>query len=161
MEPTEATLNRDDSISSGLANNDSRSGSFEESSTRKVAVSVHDERTLLSSYSLKSTNDFVEIPPGKQDTTTRTGESQSGVVKSTSGDTQASLGVSSSVSGGEPTMTTVLGASTSSLTSITSSATYRQPPRLRRLAGCLDEKDLSTPYNYYRCLSPNEHGTYS
>ncbi|XP_032677580.1 retinal guanylyl cyclase 2 isoform X2 [Odontomachus brunneus] len=154
----EATVNRDDSISSGLANSDSRPGSFEEASNiRKVAVSVHDERTLLPSYSLKSTNDFIETLSGRQDTLSRACEPHSSVTKSTSGDTQASLGVSSSVSGGEPTTATILGASTSSLTSIASSATYRQPPRLRRLAGCLDEKDLSTPYNYYRCLSPNEH----
>ncbi|XP_025163076.1 retinal guanylyl cyclase 2 isoform X2 [Harpegnathos saltator] len=155
-EPVEATVNRDDSISSGLANNDSRAGSFEEPSTRKVSVSVHDERSLLPSYSLKSTNDFMEALSGRQDPTTKTCEHAGTVSKSTSGDTQASLGVSSLVSGGEP-MATVLGASTSSLTSIASSATYRQPPRLRRLAGCIDEKDLSTPYNYYRCLSPNEH----
>ncbi|XP_014477506.1 PREDICTED: retinal guanylyl cyclase 2 isoform X2 [Dinoponera quadriceps] len=148
----EATVNRDDSVSSGLANSDSRAGSFEEAGTRKVAVSVHDERTLLSSYSLKSNNDFIEVLSGRQDTVTKTCESH-GVTKSTSGDTQVSLGMSS---GGEPT-STVLGASTSSLTSIASSATYRQPPRFRRLAGCIDEKDLSTPYNYYRCLSPNEH----
>ncbi|XP_011882602.1 PREDICTED: retinal guanylyl cyclase 2 [Vollenhovia emeryi] len=154
--------NRQDSVSSGVTNSGSRAASFEEAAagTRRVAVSVHDERTLLpTSYSLKSTHDFIEVLQGKQDTAARTSEAaHGGVTKSTSGDNQASLGVSTSisVSGAEPTAA-ILGASTSSLTSIASSAAYRQPlPRHRRFAGYL-ENDLSTPYNHYRCLSPNEH----
>ncbi|XP_011692309.1 PREDICTED: retinal guanylyl cyclase 2 [Wasmannia auropunctata] len=162
--PVEVKPDRQDSVSSGVTNGSSRAASFEEATgTRKVAVSVHDERTLLPSYSLKSTSDFIEVLQGKQDTgATRTGEAaHGGMTKSTSGDNQASLGVSSSVSSVEPTAS-FLGASTSSLTSITSSAAYRQPlARHRRFAaGCIDENDLSTPYNHYRCLSPNEshHG---
>lgn len=163
--------NRQDSVSSGFTNSGSRAASFEEgpSGVRKVAVSVHDERTLLPSFSLKSTSEFIEVLQGKQDTVTRPSEGVLGgggggsgsVTKSTSGDNQASLGVSTSVTSVDPTA--ILGASTSSLTSISSSAAYRQPlARHRRFAaGCIDENDLSTPYNYYRCLSPNEHGTYS
>ncbi|XP_024876241.1 retinal guanylyl cyclase 2-like isoform X1 [Temnothorax curvispinosus] len=151
--------NRQDSVSSGMTISDSRAASFEEgAATRKVAVSVHNERTLLPSYSLKSTNDFVEVLQGKQDTVTRTSETvHGGVTKSTSSDNQASLSVSTSMTGGDTTAA-ILGASTSSLSSIASSAAYRQPlARHRRFAGCIDENDLSTPYNYYRCLSPNEH----
>lgn len=164
--PIEVKPDRQDSVSSGVTNSGSRPASFEEAaSIRKVAVSVHDERTLLPSYSLKSTNEFIEVLQGKQDTTmTRTSEAvHGGVTKSTSSDNQASLGVSSSVSCTDPAAA-ILGASTSSLTSITSSAAYRQPlARHRRFTpGCIDENDLSTPYNHYRCLSPNEHhGTYS
>ncbi|XP_067207687.1 retinal guanylyl cyclase 2 isoform X2 [Linepithema humile] len=152
-----------ESVSSGVANGDSRAASFDETAgVRKVAVSVHDERTLLPSYSLRS--DLIEVLQGKQDTSVaRTGEAAAhgsgAVTKSPSGDTQIALGVSSSsASGVEPNAAT-LGASTSSLTSIANSAAYRQPPaRHRRFAaGCIDENDLSTPYNYYRCLSPNEH----
>ncbi|KMQ83459.1 retinal guanylyl cyclase 2 [Lasius niger] len=155
-------LDRQDSIdSNGVANgSDSRAASFEEvTGVRRVAVSVHNERTLLPSYSLRSTNDFIEVLQGKQDTAKTAETVHSGIVsKSTSGDTQASLGVSSSnVSGADPTAA-ILGASTSSLTSIAGSTTYR-PPRHRRF-GCIEENDLSTPYNHYRCLSPNEHSTH-
>ncbi|XP_063978176.1 retinal guanylyl cyclase 2 isoform X2 [Diachasmimorpha longicaudata] len=47
-------------------------------------------------------------------------------------------------------------ASTTSLSSISSSAFRGSSSRHRRV-GHIDEDDLSTPYNYYRCLSPNEH----
>ncbi|XP_012537181.2 retinal guanylyl cyclase 2 [Monomorium pharaonis] len=157
--PLEIKPDRQESVSSGgVTNGSSRAASFEEAGVRKVAVSVHgDERTLLPSYSLKS--DFIEVLQGRQDTVARTGEGGggSGVTKSTSGDNQASFGVSSSMSAAaEPT---ILGASTSSLTSITSAAAYRQPlARHRRFpTGYIDENDLSTPYNHYRCLSPNEY----
>jgi len=162
----EPRADRQESVSSGRteANDDSRPASFEEAGsaggagTRRVAVSVHDERAqLLPSYSLKSSgSEATETLPGKQDAGTRSeGSHAQDVTKSTSGDTQASLGVSSSVEANAA----LLGASTSSLTSIASSATYRQPPaRHRRFAAsCIDENDLSTPYNHYRCLSPNEH----
>lgn len=78
------------------------------------------------------------------------------VRKNASGDTRASLGSSGMFHAETP----VLGASTSSLASISSSTTgpYRPvPTRHRRIAGYIDENDLSTPYNHYRCLSPNEH----
>ncbi|KAG5332371.1 GUC2F cyclase, partial [Acromyrmex heyeri] len=162
MSPDEVKPDRQESVSSGVTTSSSRAASFEEASTRKVAVSVHNERTLLPSYSLKSTNDFIEVLQGKQDTGTRTSEVvHSGMTKSTSSDNQASLGVSPSVSGADPPAA-LLGASTSSLTSIASSAAYRQPlaARHRRFTpGCIDENDLSTPYNHYRCLSPNEYHT--
>ncbi|XP_011063723.1 PREDICTED: retinal guanylyl cyclase 2 isoform X2 [Acromyrmex echinatior] len=162
MSPDEVKPDRQESVSSGVTTSSSRAASFEEASTRKVAVSVHNERTLLPSYSLKSTNDFIEVLQGKQDTVTRTSEViHSGMTKSTSSDNQASLGVSPSVSGADPPAA-LLGASTSSLTSIASSAAYRQPlaARHRRFTpGCIDENDLSTPYNHYRCLSPNEYHT--
>jgi len=155
---------RQESVSSGMTNGDSRAASFDETTNvRKVAVSVHDERKLLPTLSLRSTNDFIEVlVQGKQDTATaKTGEvvHSGAVTKSSSGDTQIILGVSSSASGVESNAA-ILGASTSSLTSIPNSATYRQPPpaRHRRFAaGCIDENDLSMPYNHYRCLSPNEH----
>lgn len=155
--PVEIKPDRQDSIGSGMTNSGSSPASFEEAAgTRKVAVSVHDDRTLLPSYSLKSTNEsFIEVLQGKQDT--RTSELHSGMSKSTSGDNQASLCVSTSVSGADPTAA-ILGASTSSLTSITSSTAYRQPlARYRRFAPGYIENDLSTPYNHYRCLSPNEY----
>ncbi|KYN04499.1 Retinal guanylyl cyclase 2 [Cyphomyrmex costatus] len=149
---------RQESVSSEVTTGSSRAASFEEAaSTRKVAVSVHNERTLLPSYSLKSTNDFIEVLQGKQDTATKTSEAvHSGMTKSTSSDNQVSLGMSAS--GADPPAA-LLGASTSSLTSIASSTAYRQPlARHRRFApGCIDENDLSTPYNHYRCLSPNEY----
>lgn len=158
----EPKSDRQDSVSSEATANDSRAASFEEATgLRKVAVSVHDERAqLVPSCSLKSCgSDPTETCSRKQDPANGTETIHGGTVtKSTSGDTQASLGVSS-MSGAEPNVAAVLGASTSSLTSIASSATYRQPPaRHRRFAaGCIDENDLSTPYNHYRCLSPNEH----
>ncbi|KAG5307781.1 GUC2F cyclase, partial [Pseudoatta argentina] len=163
MSPDEVKPDRQESVSSGVTTSSSRAASFEEASTRKVAVSVHNERTLLPSYSLKSTNDFIEVlQGGKQDTVTRTSDVvHSGMTKSTSSDNQASLGVSPSVSGADPPAA-LLGASTSSLTSIASSAAYRQPlaARHRRFTpGSIDENDLSTPYNHYRCLSPNEYHT--
>ncbi|KYM85144.1 Retinal guanylyl cyclase 2 [Atta colombica] len=159
--PDEIKPDRQESVSSGVTTGSSRAASFEEASTRKVAVSVHNERTLLPSYSLKSTNDFIEVLQGKQDTVTRTSEMvHSSMTKSTSSDNQVSLGVSPSVSSADPPAA-LLGASTSSLTSIASSAAYRQPlARHRRFTpGCIDENDLSTPYNHYRCLSPNEYHT--
>ncbi|KAL0114110.1 hypothetical protein PUN28_011433 [Cardiocondyla obscurior] len=154
VEVTPDSETRQDSVSSGVSG--SRTASFEEGTgTRKVAVSVHDDRTLLPSYSLKS--DFIEVLQGKQDTVAKTSETvHGGMTKSTSGDNQTSLGVSASISSTDPA-SAILGASTSSLTSIASAA-YRQPlARHRRFAGCIDENDLSTPYNHYRCLSPNEY----
>ncbi|CAK9802664.1 Retinal guanylyl cyclase 2 [Anthophora quadrimaculata] len=80
------------------------------------------------------------------------------VTKTTSGDDQPPpLGTSGGVFYAEAA---VLGASTTSLTSISSSTTvpYRPAPaRHRRIPGYIEENDLSTPYNHYRCLSPNEH----
>ncbi|XP_072756231.1 retinal guanylyl cyclase 2 isoform X1 [Anoplolepis gracilipes] len=154
VDPAEVVQpDRQDSASSNDGGVASRAASFEESSdVRKVTVSVHDERTLLPSYSLRSTNDFIEVLQGKQDTALGIAS------KSTSGDTQVSLGMlsSSTVSGVDPTSSAILGASTSSLTSIAGPTTFRQPLRHRRI-GCIDENDLSMPYNHYRCLSPNEH----
>ncbi|KAG7199229.1 hypothetical protein KM043_018098 [Ampulex compressa] len=126
--------------------------------TRRVAVSVHDERILTPSYSLKTSNEFAEMLTVRE--AAKTNEYGNVIVtKSPSGDTHMSLGTSS-ISGTE-VAAALLGASTSSLTSITSTATlpYRPPPstRHRRIGGCIDENDLSTPYNHYRCLSPNEH----
>ncbi|XP_070151794.1 retinal guanylyl cyclase 2 isoform X1 [Polyergus mexicanus] len=166
--PEESTTNpaeviqpdHQDSISSnGIANgSDSRTASFDETiDVKKVAVSVHNERIMLPSYSLKS-NEFIEVLQGKQDAPKTAEAVHGGIVsKSTSTDTQASLGVSSSTVSGADPAAAILGASTSSLTSIAGSATYRQPPLRHRRFGCIDENDLSMPYNHYRCLSPNEH----
>lgn len=153
-------VDHQESVSSnGIANgSDSRGASFEEAiDVKKVAVSVHNERTLLPSYSLRS-NDFIEVLQGKHDAT-KTAEAVHGGImsKSTSGDTQASLGVLSSTVPSADPAAAILGASTSSLSSIAASAAYRQPPLRHRRFGCIEENDLSMPYNHYRCLSPNEH----
>ncbi|XP_033351701.1 uncharacterized protein LOC117234512 isoform X1 [Bombus vosnesenskii] len=121
--------------------------------TCKVAVSVHDKQVQDSSSFSKS----APVLPSKikPDEKENDDANPATVVKTTS-DTQAALGTSAIFC----TETAVLGASTTSLTSISSSATvpYRPgPPRHRRIAGYIDENDLSTPYNHYRCLSPNEH----
>lgn len=122
--------------------------------TRKVAVSVHDEQVHDSSSSSKSAP--VLSSKTKPNEKENDDANPATVVKSTTSDTQAPLGTSAIFY----PETAVLGASTTSLTSISSSATipYRPgPPRHRRIAGYIDENDLSTPYNHYRCLSPNEH----
>ncbi|XP_034940312.1 receptor-type guanylate cyclase gcy-12 isoform X3 [Chelonus insularis] len=46
--------------------------------------------------------------------------------------------------------------STTSLSSI-SGTTFRGATSKYRRVGIIDEDDLSSPYNHYRCLSPNEH----
>ncbi|XP_015601711.1 retinal guanylyl cyclase 2 isoform X2 [Cephus cinctus] len=117
------------------------------SATKKVAVSVHDEKVLTASFSLKS-GEPVEILRDIVKTPEYTGAT---VTKSTSGDTQISLGTPVSAT---EVAAALLGASTSSLTSMTAGSTFRG--RHRRV-GVIDEDDLSTPYNHYRCLSPNEH----
>ncbi|XP_046427719.1 retinal guanylyl cyclase 2 [Neodiprion fabricii] len=115
--------------------------------TRRVSASVHDEKTLTTSFSLKS-SDAVEIL--RDIVKTPEYNSSANVTKSTSGDTQLSLGTPVSAT---EVAAALLGASTTSLTSVTGSA-FRG--RHRRV-GVIDEDDLSTPYNHYRCLSPNEH----
>uniref|UniRef100_V9IH66 Retinal guanylate cyclase n=2 Tax=Apis cerana TaxID=7461 RepID=V9IH66_APICE len=107
--------------------------------------------------SLKSTANIFQILSTKEKVNGRENDDTNStiVTKSTSGDTQTSLGTSIFY-----TEKTVLGASTSSLTSISSSTNlYRPagPAKHRRITGYIDENDLSTPYNHYRCLSPNEH----
>lgn len=62
--------------------------------------------------------------------------------------------ISSSLQG-TPTTALLSATSTTSLSSISSSA-FRGTGRYRRV-GVVDADDLSTPYNHYRCLSPNEH----
>lgn len=122
--------------------------------TCKVAVSVHDKQVEDSSPSSRSAP--VLSSKIKPDEKENDDANPATVIKSTTSDTQAPLGTSAIFC----TETAVLGASTTSLTSISSSATvpYRPgPPRHRRIAGYIDENDLSTPYNHYRCLSPNEH----
>lgn len=115
--------------------------------TKRVSASVHDEKTLTTSFSMKSSDaveylrDIVKTPEYNNSAT---------VTKSTSGDTQMSLGTPVSAT---EVAAALLGASTTSLTSVTGSA-FRG--RHRRV-GVIDEDDLSTPYNHYRCLSPNEH----
>lgn len=123
-----------------------------------VAVSVHDEKVADSNSSSKSAVNILEVLSAKEKQSEREhgDTSPANVTKSTSSETQTSLGTSTAFY----TETTILGASTSSLTSISSSTTvpYRPgPTRHRRIAGYIDENDLSTPYNHYRCLSPNEH----
>lgn len=123
--------------------------------TCKVAVSVHDEQVRGSSQEPSKSAPVLssKIKPDEKE---NDDANPATVIKSTTNDSQAPLGTSAIFC----TETAVLGASTTSLTSISSSATvpYRPaPPRHRRIAGYIDENDLSTPYNHYRCLSPNEH----
>lgn len=115
--------------------------------TRRVSASVHDEKTVTTSFSIKS-GDAVEIL--RDIVKTPEYNNSATVTKSTSGDTQISLGTPVSAT---EVAAALLGASTTSLTSISGSA-FRG--RHRRV-GVIDEDDLSTPYNHYRCLSPNEH----
>lgn len=125
--------------------------------TYKIAVSVHDEQIQNTNSSLKSTANIFQILSTKEKVNGRENDDTNStiVTKSISGDTQTSLGTSIFY-----TEKTILGASTSSLTSISSSTNpYRPvgPAKHRRITGYIDENDLSTPYNHYRCLSPNEH----
>lgn len=127
--------------------------------TYKIAVSVHDEQVQDTNSSSKSTANILHILSTKEKVNGRENDDTANsttVTKTTFGDTQcSSLGTSIFY-----TEKTVLGASTSSLTSISSSTNpYRPagPAKHRRITGYIDENDLSTPYNYYRCLSPNEH----
>ena len=124
--------------------------------TRNVAVSIEDDKASGPNSSGKSPTNISTVSLKDKSNERGTGNvDPSNVTKSTSGDNQASLGASSIFY----TDTTVLGASTTSLASISSSATnpFRPaPPRHRRITGYIDENDLSTPYNHYRCLSPNE-----
>ena len=116
---------------------------------RKVAVSVHDDRhipPLTPSYSIKS-SEAVEI---LRDIVKTPEYTSATVTKSTSGDTQISLGTPVSAT---EVAAALLGASNTSLSSIQGSG-FRG--RHRRV-GPIGEDDLSTPYNHYRCLSPNEH----
>lgn len=125
--------------------------------TYKIAVSVHDEQVQDTNSSLKSTANILHILSTKEKVNGRENDDTNStiVTKSISGDAQTSLGTSIFY-----TEKTILGASTSSLTSISSSTNpYRPagPAKHRRITGYIDENDLSTPYNHYRCLSPNEH----
>ena len=120
----------------------------EKTETKKVAVSVHNERTLTNSYSLRS-SEVIEIP---KDIVKTPEYNSASVIKSTSGDNQANLGTPVSAT---EVAAALLGASTTSLPSIPGSNFRRH-----RRVGIIDEDDLSTPYNHYRCLSPNEHGLF-
>ncbi|KAK9293807.1 hypothetical protein QLX08_011361 [Tetragonisca angustula] len=127
--------------------------------TCRVAVSVHNEQSVHDSNSFsKSMVNTLEILSSRKTSSERESDDAdpATVVKTaTCNDAQTSLGTSAIFY----TETTVLGASTSSLTSISSSTTvpYRPGPARHRRIGYIDENDLSTPYNHYRCLSPNEH----
>ncbi|XP_047348159.1 retinal guanylyl cyclase 2 isoform X3 [Vespa velutina] len=139
--------------------NSSNASSFETSETKKVNVSVHDEKTLEKSNSLKSTEDLFEMLKNERMNQKPAEFNDITIKKSTSSDTQISSNILA-VSDTETTAT-ILGASTTSLTSIASSValSFRSAAasKHRRLIGGIDENDLSTPYNRYRCLSPNEH----
>ncbi|XP_035725180.1 retinal guanylyl cyclase 2-like isoform X1 [Vespa mandarinia] len=139
--------------------NSSNASSFETSETKKVNVSVHDEKTLEKSNSLKSTEDLFEMLKNERMNQKPAEFNDITIKKSTSSDTQISSNILA-VSDTETTAT-ILGASTTSLTSIASSValSFRSAAasKHRRLVGGIDENDLSTPYNRYRCLSPNEH----
>lgn len=139
---------------SGEIGANSNKNNEDDTRTRNVAVSIEDDKTSGPNSSGKSPTNISTVSL-KDKLNERGNVDSSNVTKSTSGDNQASLGASSIFY----TDTTVLGASTTSLASISSSATnpYRPaPPRHRRITGYIDENDLSTPYNHYRCLSPNE-----
>ncbi|XP_043477214.1 retinal guanylyl cyclase 2-like isoform X1 [Leptopilina heterotoma] len=114
--------------------------------TKKVAVSVHNERTLTYSYSLKS-SEVIDTP---KDIVKTPDYSSATITKSTSGDNQTNL--ATPVSAAE-VAAALLGASTTSLASVPGT-NYRR----HRRVGVFDQDDLSTPYNHYRCLSPNDHG---
>lgn len=142
--------------------NSSNASSFETSETKKVNVSVHDDKTLEKSNSLKSTEDLFEMLKNERMNQKPAEFSDITIKKSTSSDTQISSNILA-VSDTETTAT-ILGASTTSLSSIASSValSFRSATasKHRRLVGGIDENDLSTPYNRYRCLSPNEHSKY-
>lgn len=140
-----------------IEGNSSTTSSFENSETKKVNASVHGDKTLETSNSLKSTEDLFEML--KIDRAKATDYTDVTIKKSTSSDTQISSNILA-VSDQETTAA-ILGASTTSLTSIASSValSFRSATssKHRRIIGGIDENDLSTPYNRYRCLSPNEH----
>lgn len=142
--------------------NSSNASSFETSETKKVNVFVHDEKTLETSNSLKSTEDLFEMLKNERMNQKPPEFSDISIKKSTSSDTQISSNILA-VSDTETTAT-ILGASTTSLSSIASSValSFRSAAasKHRRFVGGIDENDLSTPYNRYRCLSPNEHSKY-
>ncbi|XP_015179182.1 PREDICTED: retinal guanylyl cyclase 2-like isoform X2 [Polistes dominula] len=142
-----------------IEGNSSNASSFETSETKKVNVSVHGDKTLETSNSLKSTEDLFELLKNERINQKPTEISNLSIKKSTSSDTQISSNILA-VSDTETTAT-MLGASTTSLTSIASSValSFRSAAasKHRRFIGGIDENDLSTPYNRYRCLSPNEH----
>ena len=133
--------------------NRSRDAEVDEDATR-------DEKILDPSCSPNSSPaDITKPVPPKEASDGRENDRvhPANLTRSTVGDdTQPSLRASTVFSGDA----TALGASTSSLTSIPSSVPlpYRPgPARHRLIPGHIDENDLSTPYNHYRCLSPNEH----
>ena len=118
----------------------------EKTDTKKVAVSVHNERTLTYSYSLRS-SEVIEPP---RDMVKTPEYNSATITKSTSGDNQSTLATPVSAT---EVAAALLGASSTSLASIPG-----QNFRRHRRVGVIDEDDLSTPYNHYRCLSPHEHG---
>ncbi|XP_023248641.1 retinal guanylyl cyclase 2 [Copidosoma floridanum] len=117
-----------------------------EASSRRVAVSVHE----------------CSVEPADRSTPDH---SSASVTKTASGDNPMMLGTAMFVlsivrpgRAGTPVSATevaaaLLGASSTSINSVSSSVFRGRPRRV----GVIDEDDLSTPYNYYRCLSPNEH----
>lgn len=109
----------------------------------KVRAAIHDEDPSSSKNSNLSTkhNTF--------DTEPNLPTPNHHVTKSTSTDTPLSLGTPVSAT---DVAAALLGASTSSL----SASSFRSVNRPRRFGGIIDEDDLSTPYNHYRCLSPND-----
>lgn len=129
--------------------------------TRRVAVSVHHDAQSVhhdsNSFSKSTVSSTLEILSSRKKSIERESDdaNPATVARSTCNETQTSLGTSAIFY----TETTILGASTTSLTSISSSTTvpYRPGPARHRRIGYIDENDLSTPYNHYRCLSPNEH----
>ncbi|XP_058791773.1 guanylate cyclase D isoform X2 [Phymastichus coffea] len=111
------------------------------SSSRRVPVSVHDN--------LSSNEPFKVDTTGTRSTSDY---SSANVTKSTSTDNPVTLGTPVSAT---EVAAALLGASSTSINSMTSNVFSRNRPR--RMGGVIDEDDLSTPYNHYRCLSPNEH----
>ncbi|KAI4498634.1 hypothetical protein M0802_006340 [Mischocyttarus mexicanus] len=162
--PTPPPFGLDDSL---VAKSSLKDGQAESTTARRTILaniknySVHDEEDDEDSINEKGKDDedLFELLKNERINQKPTEISDLTIKKSTSSDTQISSNILA-VSDTETTAT-ILGASTTSLTSIASSVALSirsaAASKHRRFIGGIDENDLSTPYNRYRCLSPNEH----
>ncbi|XP_031787096.1 guanylate cyclase 2D isoform X2 [Nasonia vitripennis] len=164
--PAVATTSRESHASPAKFAHSEQSSIDKGTGLKRVAVSVHEDRAAVlgQSFSMRSVgpSDTIDVAFCRDGTRSTPDYASATVTKSTSGDNPMTLGESASClserSEGTPVSATevaaaLLGASSTSINSVSSSVFRGRPRRV----GVIDEDDLSTPYNHYRCLSPNEH----
>ncbi|OXU32024.1 hypothetical protein TSAR_004322 [Trichomalopsis sarcophagae] len=152
--PAVATTSRESHASPAKFAHSEQSSIDKGTGLKRVAVSVHEDRAAVlgQSFSMRSVgpSDTIDVAFCRDGTRSTPDYASATVTKSTSGDNPMTLGTPVSAT---EVAAALLGASSTSINSVSSSVFRGRPRRV----GVIDEDDLSTPYNHYRCLSPNEH----